>query len=122
MAFWEVAVPNTGPFQTPGCGRQDAGFAGAGRAGYHLDGAGEVSDVPDGGGLVHAQPARRGTLTRVVRTAAQLRVEQRGVCAQAPRGQLTGQPRRALRLRMRDQLFFRVSCAVVAYRTTPGRE
>ena len=61
----------------PRGGGQDAGLAGAGRAGDHLDGAGRGEDVPDGGGLVQPQPARRGMLARVVRAAAQLRLEQR---------------------------------------------
>ena len=38
----------------PGCGGLDAGLAGTGRAGDHLDGAGGGQDVPDGGSLVYA--------------------------------------------------------------------
>ena len=57
----------------PGDGGQDAGLAGAGRAGDHLDGAGRGERVPGGGGLVQAQPARRGVLARVVRVAGQFR-------------------------------------------------
>ena len=41
--------------------------------------------MPDGGGLVQPQPARRGMFARVVRAAAQFRVEQRGIGAEAPR-------------------------------------
>ena len=87
-------------------GGQDPGFAGAGRAGDDLDGAGRGEHVPDGGGLVQPQPARRGVLARVVRAAAQLRLEQRRVGAEAARGQLARQARRALRLRVRDQPLF----------------
>ena len=39
-------------------------------------------------------------------TAAQLRLEYRRIGAQTPRGQVAGQPRRALGLRMRDEPFF----------------
>ena len=59
--------------------------------------------MPDGGSLVQAQPARRGVLARLVRAAAQFCVEQRGIGAEAPRGQLTWKARRGLRLRVRDQ-------------------
>jgi hypothetical protein len=51
----------------PGEGGQDRGLARAGRAGHHLDRAGQSERVPCGGGLVQAQPARRGVLARVVR-------------------------------------------------------
>ena len=94
------------PVPGPGDGGEDAGLAGAGRAGDHFDGARRGKRVPDGGGLVQPQPARRGVLARVVRAAAQLRLEQRGVGAEAPRGQLAGQVRRALGLRVRDEVFF----------------
>jgi len=43
---------------------------------------------------------------RALCAAAQLRLEQRYVGAQAPRGQLAEQPRRALHLRVRYQPFF----------------
>ena len=57
----------------PGDGGQDAGLAGAGRAGDHFHGAGRGERVPRGGRLVQAQPARRGVLARVVRAAGQFR-------------------------------------------------
>ena len=60
--------------------------------------------MPDGRRLIQPQPAARGLLTRVLRAVAQLRLQQRRVGAQAPRRQLARQPRRALRLRLRDQL------------------
>ena len=61
------------PVPGPGDGGQDPGLAGAGRAGYHFHGAGRGERVPCGGGLVQAQPARRGVLARVVRAAGQFR-------------------------------------------------
>ena len=106
VAFCEVAVPNTGPVPGPGGGGQDPGLAGPGRAGDHLDGAGRGEHVPDGGGLVQPQPALRGLLACVLRALAQLRLQQR---ASAPRRRAASsprQPRRALRLRLRDQLLF----------------
>ncbi len=59
--------------------------------------------MPDGGGLVQPQPARRGVLARVVPTAAQLRLEHGLVGAKAPRGQVACQARRALGLRVRNE-------------------
>jgi hypothetical protein len=59
--------------------------------------------VPRGGGLVQAQPAPRGVLARVVRSAGQCRAELREVGDETPSGRLTGQPRRVLRLRIRDE-------------------
>jgi len=84
-------------------GIRDAGLASAGRAGDHFHSAGRGERVPGGGGLVQAQPARRALLARVVRAVGQCRAELREVGAEAPRGQLAGQPRRGLRLRARDQ-------------------
>ena len=105
MAFWEVAVPNTGPSQARAAvARTRVSPVPAGPVITSTGRPGQ--DVPDGGGLVQPQPARRGVLARVVRAAAQLRLKHCRVGAQAPR-RLTGrQPRRALRLRVRDQLVF----------------
>ena len=87
----------------PRGGGQDPGLAGPGRAGDHLDGPGRGEHVPDRRRLIQPQPAARGLLARVLRALAQLRLQQRRVGAQAPRRQLARQPRRALRLRVRDQ-------------------
>ena len=51
-------------------------------------------------------PRGAARLARVARAAAQLRLEHCRVGAQAPRRQLARQVRRALRLRVRDQLLF----------------
>ena len=76
------------PVPDRGGGGQDPGLPGSGRPGDDLDGARRGEDVPDGGGLVQPQPARRGVLACVVRAAAQLRLEQRRVGAEAARGQV----------------------------------
>ena len=83
-------------------GAEDSGLAGAGRAGDHFRGAGRGEHAPIGRGLVQPQPARRRLPTRV-REAAQLRLKQGGIGAEAPRGQVARQARRALRMRMRDE-------------------
>jgi hypothetical protein len=46
-------------------------------------------------------------VARILRVLAQLRLQQCRIGAQATRCQLTRQPRCALRLRLRDQTFFR---------------
>jgi hypothetical protein len=45
-------------------------------------------------------------LARLVHAATQLRVEQRRIGAEAPRGEFAGKARRGLRLGVRDQPFF----------------
>ena len=60
--------------------------------------------MPDGGGLVQPQALLRGLLARVACSSAQLRLEQSRIGAQAPGRQFARQPRRALRLGLREEL------------------
>ncbi len=65
--------------------------------------------MPGRRGLVGPQPARRGLLARVVRVvrvraAVQLRLQQFGVGAETACSHFGGQPRRALRLGLREEL------------------
>ena len=92
------------PVPGTGGGGQDPGLPGPGRAGDYLDGACRGQDVPDGGGLVQPQPAQRGALACVMPAAAQLRLEHALVGAKAARGHLARQARRALGLRVREEL------------------
>ena len=62
--------------------------------------------MPRGGRLVQAQPARRVVLARDASAAGQCRLKLREIGAQTPRGQLAGQTRRTLSLRVRDQPLF----------------
>jgi hypothetical protein len=94
------------PVPGPGEEGQDGGLPGAGRAGDHFGGPGRGERVPRGGRLVQAQPARRAMLARDAGAAGQCRLQLREIGAETPRGQLAGQPRRALGLRVRDQLVF----------------
>ena len=73
VAFWEVAVPKTGPSQARAMAARTRVLPVPAGPGDHLDGAGRGEHVPGGGGLVQPQPARRGVLARVVRAAAQCR-------------------------------------------------
>ena len=72
------------PVPRPGEGGQDAGLAGACRAGYHFDSASRGERVPGCGRLVQPQPARRVMFARVARAAGQCRAELREVGAETP--------------------------------------
>ena len=78
--------------------------------------------MPDGGGLIEPQPARRALRARrVLRPVTQLRLKQRAVCAQAARGQLTGSRGAPCACAWAVSCSSAESCAAVAYRAVPGR-